>query len=209
MRNPTDDQIGQCQAAEAIRAKLAEMMRLAGLCKEVRAVVPKYDEVAAMLAPKVEGDRLVLVLNEHGVDKLLSLVTPPIEVARASAARVQSMNNLKMLALALHNYYNANKHFPLPASSSKDGKPLLSWRVYILPYLEQDSLFRQFHLDEPWDSPHNRTLIDKMPSIYRLPMSKTEKGERTTFCRSAAAQSLKPTGRRNSKTSPMEPRTRS
>jgi len=170
------------QAAEAIRAKLAEMMRLAGLYKEVRAVVPKYDEVAALLAPKVEGDRLVLALNEQnrGVERLLSLVTPPIEVARASAARMQSSNNLKMIALAMHNYATAYKHFPTPASFAKDGKPLLSWRVYILAFTDENSLFKQFHLDEPWDSPHNRTLIDKMPSIYRLPMSKTEKG-RTNY----------------------------
>jgi hypothetical protein len=68
----------------------------------------------------------------------------------------------------------------LPASVGKDGKPLLSWRVYILPFVDENALFQQFHLDEPWDSPHNRTLIDKMPSVYRLPMSKTEKG-RTNY----------------------------
>ena len=170
------------KAAEALRDKLAEMLRLVGLYKEVRAVVPKYDEVAAVLAPKVEGDRLVLDLNEQnqGVEKLLSLVTPPIEVARASAMRAQSTNNLKNIGLAMHNYYMANKHFPLPASVGKDGKPLLSWRVYILPFVDENALFQQFHLDEPWDSPHNRTLIDKMPSVYRLPMSKTEKG-RTNY----------------------------
>lgn len=170
------------QAAEALRAKLEEVARLGGQCKEVRALVPKYDEAVAVLAPKVEGDRLILVLDErnHGVEKLLSLITPPIEVARARAARFESMDNLKQIGLALHNFYMANKHFPLPASYSKDGKPLLSWRVYILPYLEEDALFRQFHLDEPWDSPHNRTLIDKMPSIYRMPLSKSESG-RTNY----------------------------
>ena len=56
----------------------------------------------------------------------------------------------------------------------------MSWRVHILPFIDHNSLFKQFHLDEPWDSPHNRTLIDKMPSIYRMPMSKTEKG-RTNY----------------------------
>ena len=170
-------QSADAQAAEALRAKLAEMMRRAGLCKEVRDVVPKYDEVAAVLAPKVEGDRLVLVLDEQnrGVEKLLSLLTPPIEAARASAAKLQSRNNLKQIALAMHNYYQANRQFPLPASYGKDGKPLLSWRVHILSYLGEDALYKQFHLDEPWDSPHNRTLIDKMPSVYRLPISKTDK----------------------------------
>ena len=169
------------QAAEALRAKLAEMLRQIGSYKEVRTIVPKFDEAATVLAPKVEGDRLVLALDQqnHGVEKLLSLVTPPIEVARARAARFESMNNLKQIGLAMHNYLAANHHFPSPASYNKDGKPLLSWRVCVLPYIDY-ALFKQFHLDEPWDSPHNRTLIDKMPSIYRLPMSRTEKG-RTNY----------------------------
>jgi hypothetical protein len=56
----------------------------------------------------------------------------------------------------------------------------LSWRVHLLPFLDENALFKEFHLDEPWDSPHNRTLIDKIPSVYRMPMSKTEHG-RTNY----------------------------
>jgi hypothetical protein len=175
-------QSADAQAAEAFRSKMAEVFRLVGLQKEVRATAPKFGEIAAALLPTVEGDRLVLVLNEQngGVEKVVSLLTPPIKAARGAAARAQSTNNLKQLALAMHNYHSVNKHFVLPASRGKDGKPLLSWRVYMLPYIEQDALFKQFHLDEPWDSPHNRTLIDKMPTIYRLPGSKLEKG-RTNY----------------------------
>lgn len=47
--------------------------------------------------------------------------------------------------------------------------PLLSWRVAILPYVEEEALYREFHLDEPWDSPHNLSLLDRMPSVYRSP----------------------------------------
>ena len=68
----------------------------------------------------------------------------------------------------------------MPASAGPDGRPLLSWRVHILPYLDQAALFQQFHLDEPWDSPHNRALIDKMPAVYRHPFSKAEPG-RTNY----------------------------
>ena len=170
------------QAAEALRAKLVDLMRLAGQRKEVLAVVPKFDEVATLLTPKVEDNRLVLVLDEknQGVEKCLSALIPPVELIQAKHARYQSMNDLKMIGLAMHNYYYPNKHFPLPASRSPDGKPLLSWRVHILPYLDQMALFQQFHLDESWDSPHNRTLIDKMPAVYRLSISKTEPG-RTNY----------------------------
>src|SRR5262249_37305604 len=46
-------------------------------------------------------------------------------------------------------------------------KPLLSWRVRLLPFVAQDHLWKQFHLNEPWDSPHNRPLIRKIPRYYR------------------------------------------
>jgi RNA polymerase sigma factor (sigma-70 family) len=53
-----------------------------------------------------------------------------------------------------------------PAVPGAGGKPLLSWRVALLPYLEQGALYRQFKLDEPWDSPHNKKLLAKIPAIY-------------------------------------------
>jgi len=74
------------------------------------------------------------------------------------AARARSQNNLKQLALGLHNFESAHGHFPPAAICSKKGKPLLSWRVAILPYIEQDALYKQFKLDEPWDSEHNLKL---------------------------------------------------
>jgi hypothetical protein len=99
---------------------------------------------------------------------------------QVAEARTSSVNNLKMIGLAMLNYENANKHFPLPAGRSADGKPLLSWRVHILPFLDQKALYQQFHLDEPWDSEHNRKLVDKMPAIYRLSISKSAPG-RTNY----------------------------
>ena len=55
------------------------------------------------------------------------------------------------------------------ASHDKNGKPLLCWRVHILPYLGEEKLYKEFHLDEPWDSPHNKKLLSQMPKIYRAP----------------------------------------
>ena len=49
----------------------------------------------------------------------------------------------------------------------REGSPLLSWRVAILPYIEEDSLYKEFHLDEPWDSPHNIQLLPRMPRNYK------------------------------------------
>jgi hypothetical protein len=158
------------RAAEALRTKLAEWLRLAGACKGLREMIPRFDELAAVLAPHIEGDRLVLALDEKSgaLDKFLAALARSVEIALEETHAGWSIKNLRQIALAMHEYYGQNKHFPLPASASPQGKPLLSWRVHILPYLGQEALYRQFHRDEPWNSPHNRTLIDKMPPIYRL-----------------------------------------
>ncbi len=175
-------QSSDAATAESLRIKLAEVLKSIGQLKKVREVVPKYDEVAALLAPTVEGDRLVLDWNEtnRGMEKLVETVEPHIDQLRAAATRGKSVNNLKQLGLAMHNYAQANKQFPLPVSRGPDGKPLLSWRVMILPFIDGTGLYKQFHLDEPWHSEHNRKLIAKMPEIYRLPTSKTERG-RTNY----------------------------
>ena len=70
-------------------------------------------------------------------------------------------------------YQRVNGNFP-PAAIEKDGKPLLSWRVAILPYVEEDALYKQFHLDEPWDSPHNLEVAKNMPSVFQSPDSPSD-----------------------------------
>jgi len=98
---------------------------------------------------------------------LIALLLPAVQSAREAARRAQCSNNLKQIALAMFNYESANGCFPPAATYDGDGKPLLSWRVLILPYLEQASLYNQFHLDEAWDSPNNKPLGDRMPSVFR------------------------------------------
>jgi RNA polymerase sigma factor (sigma-70 family) len=79
----------------------------------------------------------------------------------------KSENNLKRIGLALHSYHDTYKRFPAPAIYGKDGKPLLSWRVPILAFLDgYRELFKAFRLDEPWDSPHNKKLLAKIPDLY-------------------------------------------
>jgi prepilin-type processing-associated H-X9-DG protein len=99
---------------------------------------------------------------------------------RQASTRIQSQNNLKQIALAMLNYTSTNGHFPAQAVYSPDGKPLLSWRVLILPYVEQDALYKEFHLDEPWDSDHNKKLLAKMPKLYALP-GKDAEGTTDTY----------------------------
>jgi hypothetical protein len=101
---------------------------------------------------------------------------PPLPVGQVGAPTDgtpgdfnQSKQHLKQLALAMNNYHSERNRFPGAAILSKDGKktPLLSWRVAILPQIEQQNLYNQFKLDEPWDSAHNKKLIALMPAIYR------------------------------------------
>ncbi|HEV3418374.1 MAG TPA: DUF1559 domain-containing protein, partial [Pirellulales bacterium] len=80
--------------------------------------------------------------------------------------------NLKRIALAMHSYSDAQGHFPAAAICDPQGKPLLSWRVAILPYLGQQNLYKQFQLDQTWDSLANKRLLPRMPAVYRSPFGK-------------------------------------
>jgi type II secretory pathway pseudopilin PulG len=107
----------------------------------------------------------------------IALLLPAVQSAREAARRSQSMNNLKQIALAMHNHHDAYRKLPAAYSVDKEGKPLLSWRVHILPFVESQALYRQFRLDEPWDSEHNKKLIERMPATYRSPNSRAEPGK--------------------------------
>jgi hypothetical protein len=82
--------------------------------------------------------------------------------------------------LAFHSHHSAYKQLPVSAITDDDGKPLLSRRVALLPFLDQVDLFRQFQLDEPWDSEHNLPLSKQLPSVYRSPGKRLPAG-RTTY----------------------------
>jgi RNA polymerase sigma factor (sigma-70 family) len=110
----------------------------------------------------------------------------PVTAAPAQAdgddreARVRSMNNFKLMGLAMNSFAVANDgRFP-PAAIRKDGKPLLSWRVALLPFLEQKALYERFHLDEPWDSPHNKALLKEMPAVY-APVARKDPEQNSTY----------------------------
>jgi hypothetical protein len=98
------------------------------------------------------------------------------EERRLARQRRLSAVNLKNIILALHNFHDTYKHLPPAAICDlKTGKPLLSWRVAILPYLEQMNLYQKFKLDESWDSPHNKTWLARMPKFYAPVGVKTDK----------------------------------
>jgi hypothetical protein len=83
----------------------------------------------------------------------------------------------------MHNYHDVYKQFPPAAIYDAQGRPLLSWRVALLPFLEHDApaLYKQFHLDEPWDSPNNKPLIAKMPDVFALRSARLREQGKTTL----------------------------
>lgn len=147
-----------------------------------------------VLTKHLEPSRMSIVRTQAGIEfyskqtfpgsnigasapTMIAMTLPAVGAARGAARRAQSSNNLKQILLALHNFHDVNTKLPAAHTLDKDGKPALSWRVMILPYIEQEQLFRQFHLNEPWDSDHNKQLIEKMPVTFRSPESKTEPGK--------------------------------
>jgi hypothetical protein len=101
----------------------------------------------------------------------------------AGAVVDDSALKLQQIGIAMHNYLGVYQSFPvnvpLADVDPSTGLPYLSWRVYLLPFIGYGSLFSQFHLNEPWNSPNNIQLLADMPEIYRsrgLPGNTTETG---------------------------------
>src|SRR5262249_10188032 len=100
----------------------------------------------------------------------VKLLEPVLTKAQSESLRFQSVNNLKQIGLAFHNYHSEHRHFPAAVLyGGKDRKIPYSWRVALLPYLEQQDLYRQYDFNESWDGPNNSKLLDKMPATYAYP----------------------------------------
>ena len=115
--------------------------------------------------PPVFGTYRVLIALAVVVAVIAAFV-PSIAKVRHADERTRATGQLKQLAVAMWSSPDGL----LPRDiAGKDGRPLLSWRVAVLPYLEQDHLYRQFKLDEPWDGPANKKLLKHMPKTFADP----------------------------------------
>jgi serine/threonine-protein kinase len=104
-----------------------------------------------------------------------------VDAIREHSYRAADANNLRLIALAMQNYHNTYGHLPPAVVVGRDGQPLLSWRVELLPFLEQNNFYREFHLDEPWDGPHNAPLLDRMPRLYSSPKKSADRSPHDTY----------------------------
>jgi uncharacterized protein DUF1559 len=100
---------------------------------------------------------------------LASWLFPAFYFSLVSARTVGCRNNLKQIGIAMHNYHDEHGCFPPAYIADAGGKPIHSWRVLLLPYLEQDGLYRKYRFDEPWDGPNNRKLHAAIVDTYSCP----------------------------------------
>ncbi len=156
-------------------------------------LIPEADELRPFLFPSVsvlavddQGIRLIsreafpTINPAMAVPLAIAMLVPSAHSARDATGRSQSLNHLKQIGLALLAYEKAHGHFPADIGA-KEGTSLLSWRVQLLPFLDEQDLFHEFKLDEPWDSPHNMPLVGRMPSVFAVP--NTPAGPGLTFYR--------------------------
>ena len=140
----------------------------AGMSPPTDAVRPQKRGLGAgWIALIVAVAAIPVVLVCGGI--LLALLLPGMQSVREVARRTQCTNNLKQISLAMLSYENKYGRFPPSYIPDKNGKPMHSWRVLILPYLDRKDLYDQYHFDEPWNGPHNRILASQMPRVYSCP----------------------------------------
>lgn len=122
----------------------------------------------ALVKPQVADDRITIRLDElQSIDEVLRLMASAPAAVGEQMRRRTNIDSFKQIMLAMHNYYDNYKVLP-PRDEVRDadGNSGLSWRVHILPFLEENKLYEEFALEQPWDSPHNKPLIEKMPKVY-------------------------------------------
>jgi hypothetical protein len=104
---------------------------------------------------------------------VLSMFLPRIN-RDGGGRRAECQNNMREVAQAILSYQNAKGHLPPPYVADKNGNPLYSWRVLLLPYLERRDIYDQWKFDEPWDSSNNKPLSDVYLELFRCPSDSHE-----------------------------------
>ncbi len=175
MEFETDDE----QASEVFNAAINNGLKVLGGVPQFQSLLPaaERDLVLKALQPVKQGTRTSVSLDAvtGDFDRVSQILVPQMLKVREAARQSQEMNNLRQLALGLLNYESAFQHFPRRREIRKT-TCRTELRVHILPFMEQNELYKQFHLDEPWDSDHNLPLVKQMPQIYQSPMGINREG---------------------------------
>ena len=134
----------------------------------------KSGSSAAVIIAVVVAGMLGMTLACGGI--LVGLLLPAVQAAREAARRMQCSNNIKQIALALHNYESNYKQLPPAYTVDSEGNRLHSWRTLLLPFLGQQTLYSQIDLSKPWDDPANAFLLNTDNPMFRCPSSNIPPG---------------------------------
>ena len=141
---------------------------------------PRKRSSSAWIIVLVVGGSLGMLVVCGGI--LVALMLPAIQAARGAAQQVRCMNNMKQIALALQCYNNDHGQYPPAYIADENGRPMHSWRVLILPYLEQSHVYDQYNFDEPWDSPNNRAATSMAwGDIFQCPSNPSQDSTKTNY----------------------------
>jgi hypothetical protein len=185
MKNLAREQSTQPVGAPGVDMRMTQLALMARMSK----VAGQILEGAEF---KVDGDRVQIAMQSQlsaaDLSALAKSLLPAMQEARQAAQRAQYTNNLKVLALAMHNYASAYRTLPAAQSHTyrangmvQESKYPHSWRIDVLPFVEEVSLHGQYHFDEPWDSDANKKIMEKMPSVFRSPSDRDPKSTNTSF----------------------------
>lgn len=174
----TPESIGsnQTDSTHEIASKILEVLNDANN--------PLYDEFSTSAVEamslieldKSQPAKATLRLDPTRLKQFSQTWLPQIAKRTSTSGKQFRKDSVRSLAIAMHNYYDAYRSFPKNIVD-KDGKPILSWRVQLLRFMEYDDLYKQFKFDEPWDSDHNKKLITKMPRVFQTEHELTQQGK--------------------------------
>lgn len=131
--------------------------------------------IRVLKSAEVSAEDNVVTLNMNAAmdsPEQAAAMAEAVASARRTARSMQSMNNVKQIMLAMHNYHDTYGHFPAAKILGPNGKHYHSWRVAILPYMEQQALYNAYNFDEPWDSANNKKVGANVIQAYVDPESK-------------------------------------
>ncbi|MBC8356291.1 MAG: DUF1559 domain-containing protein [Planctomycetes bacterium] len=182
------------KAAGDLAAYLPKMMLSAydGL-GGVKTGIPRnrFQALLPLIKPTVTGDRITIRFDDlKSMSEGLRLMASAPAVAVEQVRRRRNGDKFKQILLGMHNYHDVYRSFPPRVDDrDADGRSGLSWRVHLLPLINERKLYKEFALDQPWDSPHNKRLIEKMPNVYESQWLGIKTGH-TTFLAPAGEDTI-------------------
>lgn len=168
------------ESAKAIAEKLNQTFSATSALPSFRTNLPKLCDWLSSLKLVVDENSIQLNLKDESYDNMIKGIAESVFHQLNRRRYSQSVGKMRKIVLATHNYLDAEGSFPPAFRTADDGSPLLSWRVLILPYLGEQELYDQFHLDEPWSSEHNLKLAKQVPTVYQS-LAVDKLGNKTRF----------------------------